>query len=69
MKTKDIIAKSDRELETLIRTTREDIVKKYTELRTSQVSNVKQIHSLKQTLARSLTIARQREITKQESKQ
>lgn len=63
MKTKDIISKSDLELATLIRTTREDIVKRYTELRTSQVSNVKQIHALKRTLARALTIARQREIT------
>ena len=62
MKTKEIISRSDRELETLIRTTREDIVKRYTELRTSQVSNVKQIHVLKRTLARALTIERQRAI-------
>ncbi len=69
MKTKEILAKSDKELEQMIRTTRDEINKAHVELRTSQVSNVKQIHGLRRQLARVMTIMRQREIAAELTKE
>ncbi len=65
MKTKEIIQKTDKELMSLIGTTRTDIAKAHVDLRTTQQANVKQIGNLKTQLARALTIARQREISQE----
>lgn len=65
MKTKEIIQKTDKELTSLISTTRTDIAKAHIDLRTTQQANVKQIGNLKTQLARALTVARQREISQE----
>lgn len=62
MKTTEILTKSDKELQQLVVSTREQIASAHVAYRTSHVANVKQLRGLKRQLARALTIVRQREI-------
>jgi ribosomal protein L29 len=67
MKLKDITAKTDQELATLIISEREAYAKAVIESRTKEIKNVKILAAHKKTIARALTIAREREIIKEEA--
>lgn len=62
MKLNEIMQKSDQELETLIRDTRQALAEAVMESRTKQVNNVKVFASHKRTIARALTAQRQRQL-------
>jgi ribosomal protein L29 len=66
MKLKDIAGKTDKELQDLITDQQKKLAEVVVEMRTKQVTNVKQIHGIKKTIARALTIQSEREITKLE---
>ncbi len=66
MKFSEIAAKNDNELGTLITATREEISQLSIAMRTKQVPNIKQMHSLKKVVARALTEQRQRDDKKLE---
>ena len=67
MKISEINQKSAAELEALVSDTRKQIADISIEMRTKQVSNIKQLKSLKKTVARALTIQRQQHLTKEEN--
>ncbi|MDF2461118.1 MAG: hypothetical protein K0S68_521 [Candidatus Saccharibacteria bacterium] len=67
MKLKDITAKTDQELETLIKTEREALAKAVIDSRTKEIKNVKLLAAHKKTIARALTIAHERNIAKEEA--
>jgi ribosomal protein L29 len=66
MKLSEITTKTDKELETLIRTEREALANAVIDSRTKEVKNVKIINAHKKTIARALTVARERAIAGQE---
>ncbi len=65
MKLKDIVAKSDKELHDLVADSRKAIAALAIDMRTKEVTGVKQIAAHKRIVARSLTVLRQRELTAQ----
>ena len=65
MKLKDIVAKTDTELQTLVADSRKAIAALAIEMRTKEVKGVKQIAAHKRIVARTLTVLRQRELTAQ----
>ena len=65
MKLKDIITKSDKELQSLVADSHKAIASLVIDMRTKEVKGVKQIAAHKRTVARALTILRQRELTAQ----
>ncbi len=67
MKVKEITQKTDKELMTLLIDSRKKLADAKVELRTKQVSNVKEILALRKTIARVLTVQRERELTKEEA--
>jgi ribosomal protein L29 len=67
MKLQEITAKTDQELETLIKTEREALAKAVIDSRTKEIKNVKALAAHKKTIARALTIHREREIAKEEA--
>jgi large subunit ribosomal protein L29 len=67
MKFKDITQKTDKELVTMLTDTRKQLAEAKVDMKTKQVSNVKQIQALKKTVARVLTVQREREFTKEET--
>ena len=66
MKLKDIVAKTDKELQDLVFDQQKKLAEVVVEMRTKQVTNVKQITGIKKTIARALTIQSERAITKLE---
>ncbi len=67
MKLSEIMQKSDKELATVLAEQRKQLSQGLMDLRTRQVSNVKQAAAHKKTIARILTVQRQRELTKEEA--
>lgn len=67
MKIADITQKTDKELMTLLIDSRKKLADAKVELRTKQVSNVKEILALRKTIARVLTVQRERELSKEEA--
>lgn len=67
MKIKEITQKTDKELMTLLIDSRKKLAEAKVDLRTKQVSNVKEIMALRKTIARVLTVQRERELTKEEA--
>lgn len=67
MKVTEITQKTDKELMTLLIDSRKKLADAKVELRTKQVSNVKEILALRKTIARVLTVQRERELTKEEA--
>ena len=67
MKIADINQKTDKELVTLLIDSRKKLADAKVELRTKQISNVKEIMALRKTIARVLTVQRERELTKEEA--
>jgi large subunit ribosomal protein L29 len=65
MKIKDITAKSDKELATLLADTRSELAQLTLDMRTKQIPNVKQSAVLKRTIARVLTVQRARELNQE----
>jgi ribosomal protein L29 len=65
MKLKDIVAKTDNEIQTLVADSRKAIAALAIDMRTKEVTGVKQIAAHKRIIARSLTVLRQRELTAQ----
>lgn len=63
MKLAQIVEQSDKELEQLLKTSRESLAEAMVQLRTQKVPNVKQIAGIKKTIARVQTIERQRALT------
>ena len=66
MKLKDIVAKTDKELQDLVFDQQKKLAEVVVEMRTKQVTNVKQITGIKKTIARALTTQSERAITKLE---
>jgi ribosomal protein L29 len=66
MKLRDITAKTDVELNDLIKSEREALAKTIIDSRTKEMKNVKVITAHKKIIARALTIAHERELAKQE---
>jgi ribosomal protein L29 len=62
MKYSDITQKNDKELATMLADQRKQLAQARSDMRTKQVSNVKQIAALKTTIAQLLTAVRQREL-------
>ena len=67
MKFAEISQKTDTELQSLLADRRKEVGQARIDLRTKQVSNVKQIIAHKKIIARVLTIQRQRALTKEEA--
>lgn len=67
MKIADINQKTDQELTTLLIDSRKKLADAMVELRTKQISNVKEIMALRKTIARVLTVQRERELSKEEA--
>ena len=67
MKIADINQKTDKELVTLLIDSRKKLADAKVELRTKQISNVKEIMALRKTIARVLTVQRERELSKEEA--
>ena len=67
LKFKEIAAKSDKELQTMIDDNRKKLAQARIDMRTKQVKNVKEIHSLKLSLAQALTAQRQKLDAKEEN--
>jgi ribosomal protein L29 len=67
MKVKDIVAKTDQELDTLIKSERDALAKAVIDSRTKEIKNVKTLAGHKKTIARALTIQHEREIAAQEA--
>ncbi len=67
MKIADIKQKTDKELATMLIDSRKKLADAKVELRTKQVSNVKEIAALRKTVARVLTVQRERELSKEEA--
>lgn len=67
MKIADINQKTDKELMTLLIDSRKKLADAKVELRTKQISNVKEIMALRKTIARVLTVQRERELSKEEA--
>jgi large subunit ribosomal protein L29 len=67
MKIADINQKTDKELITLLIDSRKKLADAKVELRTKQISNVKEIMALRKTIARVLTVQRERELSKEEA--
>ena len=67
MKIADINQKTDKELVTLLIDSRKKLADAKVELRTKQISNVKEIMALRKTIARVLTVQRVRELSKEEA--
>lgn len=67
MKIADIKQKTDKELITLLIDSRKKLADAKVELRTKQISNVKEIMALRKTIARVLTVQRERELSKEEA--
>ena len=67
MKIVDIKQKTDKELSTMLVDSRKKLADAKVELRTKQVSNVKEIAALRKTVARVLTVQRERELSKEEA--
>lgn len=66
MKLADIRTKSDKELQTLLTDSRKALADAAVDIRTKQVSNVKQIAGIKKTIARTITEQKEREFKKLE---
>jgi large subunit ribosomal protein L29 len=66
MKAPEMAQKTDKELETIITTTREKLAELRVDFRTKKVSDIKEINRLKKDLARALTLQRERQIAEME---
>lgn len=69
MKLAEITAKTDAELATFVTAQQKQLADVVIEMRTKQVTNVKQIAAIKQSIARAKTILRERELSKLEQTQ
>ena len=69
MKLQDITKKTDQELVSFIKSSRDDLAKAVTDSRTKEIRDTKQLGRLKKTIAQALTINREREIAKEEATQ
>jgi ribosomal protein L29 len=67
MKIKEVVNKSDKELENLVADTRKQLAQLAIDMRTKQIPNVKQKLHLRTTLSRALTVQRQRQLEKEEN--
>jgi len=63
MKLKDIIVKSDKELQDLVTDSRKAIASLAVDMRTKEVTGVKQIASHRKAIARAKTVLHQRELS------
>jgi len=67
MKLRDITAKTDAELATLISSLRADLAQAAVDSRTKEIKDVKQIGRLKKAVSRALTVANERQIARMEA--
>lgn len=66
MKAPEMAQKTDKELETIVVTTREKLAELRIDFRTKKVANIKEITHQKKELARALTLQRERQIAELE---
>ena len=66
MKFRDLTTKTDKELQELVISTKKQHAQLAIDMRTKQVTGVKQVAALKKTIARTLTLLRERELAKME---
>lgn len=67
MKIAEINQKTDNELQTLLDESRKKLAEARLELRTKQVSNVKQVKALRKTIAQVLTVQSVKQAAKEEA--
>lgn len=67
MKIAEINQKTDKELQALLDESRKKLAEARLELRTKQVSNVKQVKALRKTIAQVLTVQSAKQATKEEA--